>query len=154
LELAQSTDQIIRKSNENLVDKLKTSFTLTSALITVVAALGYFIVKETAFDWIFLLIFLSLLCFVISLAITIRLFKPTTAFRYFDAMAVFNEYKEDNESLEFFLRKWACTISDNANHNATLLNSKDRELKLMYTFVVLGLAILSLSFLVLAINLI
>ena len=154
MELAIGTDGVIRKANENLTDKLKTSFTLTSALITAVAALGYFIAKETSSLWILLPIFFSLMLFVLSLVVGLKLFKPTTSFQYVDPMEIFNEYKDrEDKHFQSFLHKWACTICDNTNKNVNLMNSKEKDLNIMYSLIVLGLALFSVSFLFFAFSL-
>jgi hypothetical protein len=152
LELAQNGDQSVQKAYERVNDKIKTTFTLTSALITAIATLGYFIAKETKFYWILFPVFLSLLTFVSAIAIGIWLFKPAS-FHYVDPMEIVKEYKDKAMSFRFFLNKCASTICDTVNDNANVVNSKERGLNLMYSLIVLGLVILAISFLFLAIML-
>jgi hypothetical protein len=152
LELALNTDKDIQKAYEMVTDKIKTAFTLTSALITAVAALGYFIAKETSLYWILIPVFVSLMTLVIALAIGIESFRPTT-FTYVDPMEIVTYYKDKGKSLRSYLNKWACTICDTTKDNAGLVNSKESGLNKMYFLVVLALGIFAMSFLFLAINL-
>jgi len=133
-------------------DKIKTAFTLTSALITAISALGYFIAKETQFYWILIPTFLSLMAFISAVAIGIGLFRPTN-FEYVDPMVIVNEYRGKGYPLRFFLNKWASTISDTVNGNADVVNAKETGLNRMYSLIVIGLAIFATSFLFLAISL-
>jgi hypothetical protein len=121
-------------------------------LITAIATLGYFIAKENPqFYWILFPVFLSLLFFVSAIAIGMRLFRAN--FHYVDPMIIVNEYREREKSFRFFLNKCASTICDTVNDNAGVVNSKEKGLRLMYSLIILGLAIFALSFLFLAINL-
>jgi hypothetical protein len=152
LELALNADKDIQKAYEMVTDKIKTAFTLTSALVTAVAALGYFIAKETQFYWILIPVFVSLMLLVTALAIGLENFKPTT-FQYVDPMEIAKEYKDKGKPFRFYLNKWAYTICDTVNDNATVVNSKETGLNRMYSLVVLALAIFGISFLFLAISL-
>ncbi len=121
-------------------------------MITAIATLGYFIAKENPqFYWILFPVFLSLLFFVSAIAIGMQLFKAN--FQYVDPMIIVNEYREREISFRFFLNKCASTICDTVNDNSVVVNSKEKGLRLMYSLIILGLAIFALSFLFLAINL-
>jgi hypothetical protein len=152
LEIAQTTDQTINKAYETVTSKIASSFSLTSALITAIAALGYFIAKETSFYWLLFPVFISISFFVIALIIGLNTYKPTK-FLYIDPMEIVNLYKDKNKPSRFFFNKWACTICDTANNNAKVLNSKHKGLNLMYSFIAIGLIVFAISFLPLAINL-
>ncbi len=152
LDLAIKTDNIIQQAYQRLTEKIKSIFTLASALIPVVAGLGYFIGKETNSYWILFPIFLSISAFVTAISLGIGIFRPMS-FEYVDAKYIVDKYRDKDKSLKFFLNKWACTYSDTANKNANAVNAKERQLNYMYSCVVIGLGILAFSFLLLAVSL-
>jgi hypothetical protein len=151
LDLAIRTDQTIQQAYQRLTEKIKSAFTLASALIPIVAGLGYFIAKETSAYWILFSIFLSLLSFVSAIVLGIWLFRPMN-FEYDDPKVIVDNYRGKGKSLRFFVNKWASTWCDTANKNARIVNSKEKGLNCMLTLVVIGLAILTVSFLFLAIS--
>lgn len=150
LDLALKSEQRIQQSIQRVSEKTKNAFTLASALIPIVAGLGYFIGKETNSYWILFPVFLSLLAFVASIVLGIRLFRPT-GFDYLDPRYIVEKYKDQNKSTIFFIYTWASTIVETTNNNASILNSKEKAQNYMYTFIIIGLATLALSFLFLAI---
>lgn len=152
LDLALKTEERIQQSIGRVNEKTKSAFTLASALIPVVAGLGYFIGKETNSYWILFPVFLSLSAFVAAIALGIGLFRPTS-FDYCDPKCVVKKYKGQDKSTIFFVYTWASTIVDTANNNASILNSKERTSNYMYSCIIIGLAILAVAFLFLAISL-
>jgi hypothetical protein len=145
------TDQIIQHANQRLTDKIKSVFSLTSALIPIVAGLGYFIAKETNAYWILFPISICLSLFVFATALGIGLFRPSN-FEYVDPKFIVEKYRGKGKSYRFFVNKWASTICDTANKNAKTVNAKENKLNLMYFLVVMGLAVLTASFLFLALS--
>ena len=147
------TEQRIQQSISRVNEKTKSAFTLASALIPVVAGLGYFIGKETNSYWILFPVFLSLSAFVAAITIGIGLFRPTS-FDYCDPRCIIEQYKGQGKSTIFFIYTWASTIVETSNNNAAILNSRERSSNYMYSCIIIGLAILAGSFLLLAITLI
>jgi hypothetical protein len=125
--------------------------TLVSALIPVVAGLGYFIAKETQAYWILYFIFVSMIAFILAFAIGIRLFAGGSEYLYFDPEVVVTKYKE--KSLRFYTNKLASTLCDISNKNADVVNAKLKNINLMNKCMIIGLIIFGLSFLCLAISL-
>ena len=125
--------------------------TLASALIPVIAGLGYFVGKETNSFWILVPVSVSLICFVIAIAIGIENSKPTPS-DYCDPRCVIEKYKDQGKSTIFFLYTWASTIIETANNNANVINSKKRTSNYMYLSIIIGLAILVGSFMLLGIT--
>jgi len=151
LDLCQKTDQIIQQAYTKLTDKIKSIFTLASALIPVVAALGYFIAKETSAYWILFPTFFSISALVSAICLGISFFRPKN-FKYVDPKTVIDDYKGKGKPLRYFLNKWASTYCDIANKNAQEVNSGEKRLNYMYSCIVIGLAILAVSFLLLGIS--
>ncbi len=51
LELALKSDETIQETVKRLTDKVKSIFTVSSALTPIVVGLGYFIIKDTREHW-------------------------------------------------------------------------------------------------------
>lgn len=148
LDLAQKTELGIQQSIQHLNEKIKNMLTLVSALIPTVAGLGYFIAQQTNAYWILYFVFATLLCFVYSMMIGIGLFT-NSKYNYFDPQVMVKKYGK--KSCKYFYNKSASTLCDISNNNAKVLNSKFNRIDLMNKSVIIGLVILSLSFLFLAI---
>ncbi len=149
LELAEKTEKGIQQSIQHLNEKIKNMLTLVSALIPTVAGLGYFIAQQTNSYWILFFVFFTLLFFVTSIAIGIGLFTGSS-YLYFDPKVI--ETKHGKKSSKYFYTKCAATLSDISNENAKVVNSKFNKINWMNKTMIIGLAILSLSFLLLALS--
>jgi len=152
LDLAQKTDATIQQANQRLNDKIRNLFTLASALILTVAGLGYFIAKETSSYWILFPIFCSISAFVASIALGIMLFTGSS-YLYVDPKTTIDKYLHQKKSARFYVNVWASTYCDTANKNALVVNAKLKRINYMNKCIIIGLAILGLSFLLLAISL-
>ena len=150
LQLSLKTDDIIQQAYTKLTDKIKSIFTLASALVPIVAALGYFIAKETSAYWILYPIFFSISAFVAAICLGIHIFRPKS-FKYLDPNFIVHEYRK--KSLRYVINKWASGYCQIANKNARVVNSAEIRLNYMYSCIVIGLGILGLSFLLLAFSL-
>lgn len=151
LELSLKTDEVIQQAYTKLTDKIKSIFTLASGLIPAVGALGYFIAKETSAYWILFPIFLSISAFVFAICLGINIFRPKS-FKYVKPREVLKEFKGKGKSLKYIINRWAsvyCTIADK---NAEVVNSAEKQLNYMYSCIVIGLAILTVSFLLLGLS--
>lgn len=148
LDLAQKTESGIQQSIQHLNEKIRNMLTLVSALIPTVAGLGYFIAQQTSAYWILYFVFFTLLCFVFSMVIGIGLFTKSK-YSYFDPQVTIKKYGK--KSSKYVYNKSASTLCDISNINAKVLNSKFNRIDLMNKALIVGLAILSLSFLFLAI---
>jgi len=151
LDLSIKTDQIIGQAYTKLTDKIKSIFTLASALIPIVAALGYFIAKETSAYWILFPTFFSISAFVSAICLGISIFRPKS-FLYVDPKTVINDYKGKGKPTRYFINKWASTYCDIADKNAKVVNSAEKQLNYMYFSIIIGLAIFAVSFLLLGIS--
>jgi hypothetical protein len=154
LSLAQSVGLSLQTAYADVSDKIKTGFTLNSALITVVIALGTFIQKEfttvSTVYWFLIPMAISLLVFSVALAIGIRVYLKGHL-QYVDPMAIVKTNIDTGKPYTFFLNKWACTICEANNKNAAAVKSKHAGLQLMYSLIIAGLVILAIAFLVVAI---
>lgn len=153
LKLSLRTDQTIQEANQRLTQKIQSVFTLASALIPIVAGLGYFVAKQTSSYWILFPTFFSLVFLVSAIVFGLWLFRPID-FKYFDPKPIVEKYMGQSKSLRFFVNKWASTLCDIADKNAKIVNAKKQWLNRMYLSVVLGLLILAVSFLFLALSLV
>ena len=131
--------------------KIKDMLTLVSALIPIVAGLGYFIAKETKAYWILYPIFVSTSAFIAAFAIGILLFAGGSEYLYFDPKVTVVGYNK--KSLKFYVNKLASTLCDVANKNADAVNRKLKNINLMNKCVITGLIFFALSLLWLAISL-
>lgn len=147
-DLALESDQIIQQANERLTEKIRSFFAVASTLIPIVIGLGYFILKETDFHWIFVPIFLSLIMFLLAIARGTLLHKPTD-FKFVNPLKMINSHNE--KSLRYVVEKSATTWSDTVDHNKKVINSKESGLNQMLIFIGIGLLILAISFLALGI---
>lgn len=126
--------------------------TLASALIPVVAGLGYFIAKETNSYWLLFPIFLSLSAFISAIALGIMLFTGSS-YLYYDPKFIIDKYKNQEKSFRFFINKWASSYCDTSNKNAQVVNSKLDRINYMNKCMIIGIAIFGFSFLLLALSL-
>ena len=154
LSLAQSVGLTLQTAYADVSDKIKTGFTLNSALITAVIALGTFIQKEfttvSTIYWFLIPMAISLLVFCVALAIGVWVYLRGHL-QYVDPMDIVMTYIDDGKPYTFFLNKWASTICEANNENAAAVKSKHTGLQLMYSLIIAGLVILAISFLVVAI---
>ena len=144
LDLAEKTELGIQQSIQHLNEKIKNMLTLISALIPTVAGLGYFIAKETNSYWLLFFVFFTLLSFVISIAVGIGLFTGSR-YLYFNPKKM--EDLHGKKSSKYFYTKCASTLCDISNKNAEVINSKFNRINLMNKSMIIGLVILSVSFL-------
>ena len=150
LQLALKTEDTIQQAYTKLMDKIKSIFTLASALVPIVAALGYFIAKETSSYWILFPIFFSIAAFVVAICLGITLFRPKS-FKYVDPNFIAREYSK--KPLRYVINMWASTYCKTAIKNAKVVNSAEKRLNYMYSCIIIGLGIFGVSFLLLAFSL-
>lgn len=150
LQLALKTEDTIQQAYTKLTDKIKSIFTLASALVPIVAALGYFIAKETNAYWILYPIVFSISAFVAAICLGIYLFRPKS-FKYVDPNFIVRE--NSKKPFRYVINKLASTYCDTAIKNAKVVNSAEKRLNYMYSCIVIGLGIFGVPFLLLAFSL-
>jgi len=151
LELSVDSAEAIRHANESLSRKIDRIFATASALVPIVAGLGYFILKGGYSNGVFVLMMLSFVFLFIAIGVGLFLHGPGD-FRYLDASVIFKKHK--GRSLKFLINKSASTLSDINIHNSSVLNSKETGIKLMLVFIFIGLVFVAIAFADLGMNLI
>jgi len=148
-DLALESDKVIQQANKRLSEKISSFLALGSTLVPIVAALGYFILKETTYYYIFIPIFVSLIFFLLAIARGIVLQKPTD-FKFVNPIKMINRHNK--KSLRYVIEKSASTWSDTVDYNKEVINSKERGVNEMLILIAIGLSILAIAFLGLGIK--
>ena len=143
LQLSIDSNKTVHDAYERLCQKIKGIFATSCTLIPIVAGLGYFVLKEGyTIETLYLIIF-SLVAFFIAVAIGFLLHGPGD-FKYMDASVLFKKYKD--KPLRFLINKSASTLADITAHNSDVLNSKEKWIKIMLSFILLGLVLATIAF--------
>jgi len=143
LQLSIDSSKTIHDAYERLCQKIRGIFATACTLIPIVAGLGYFILREGYATETLQLIIFSLVAFFIAVAIGFWLHGPGD-FKYMDASVLFKKHKD--KPLRFLINKSASTLADIAAHNSDVLNSKERWIKIMLFFILLGLVLAAIAF--------
>ena len=149
-ELALKSDEVLQKANERLNDKVKGFMTISATLVPIVVGVGYYILKQTEINWVFIPFLLSLASFILSIIIGLIIQRPT-GFRFLNPKKFMNKFKD--KSLVYVINKSASTWSDIVHKNKKVINSKEFWLNVMLSLVCLGLTILAATFLLIGLAL-
>jgi len=149
LNIAQSSDSTLRESYKSLMDKARTTIAIDSTLVPIVTGLGYYILSNERYSWIFWFILVSLSLFFIAFIIGIWLYRPIESF-YVNPKVIVQSYRKN--SLWYITAKTAATWMDIVIQKSKVIESKEKWLKIMLFFIGIGLFILMLAFIAFGIN--
>lgn len=147
--LALESDKVVQQAYERLNEKIRAVFALASTLIPIIVGLGYFILKETEFHWIFVPILFSLISLLGAIVQGISLQRPTD-FRFLQPKKFIPKVKK--KSLRYVINKSAVTWAKGVFYSHKAVNSKENGLKWMLRLIAISLGILAFSFFILGAN--
>ena len=142
-------DPFVQQTSERLYKKVHESIAITSTLIPITFGLGYFISEKTQYSMVFLPIAVSIMSFFIATIQGINLLKSRW-FVYVDPSILIRDHQK--ESLSFIITKSASSWSDTINRNIGTINSKEKGFKRMLHFMIIGLLVLVIAFVIFVFN--
>lgn len=148
-ELVRKAEETSTKANERNITKVQIMLSVLSTVIPISTGIGYYILSNTFSIPFFLLFVFSLIFFIIATCRGVYLLDSKW-FRYVDVGLLMERY--DKESLFFIIYKIASTLHDANEKNIKIINASKAGLKQMLILTIVGLALLTVAFSVLGLQ--